>query len=203
MQQVRLGDTSISTEQIRMIRTRLETKMTGPCTLMVTSPDSMKQKSLISSKLALSFAEQGKKVLLVDCNVRYPKVHEWFQVDNQSGWTTAFHSTLHSPLDFVHETYQKGLSVLTTGPHTQQPSMLWNQNIWVKWGEGFRQNYDLILFEAPSMLAYADAHLVMNHCDGVVMTVRRHQSKNEEAREAKEAIEQTNVPIWGVILQTG
>lgn len=202
MQQLRLGDMSISTEQIRMIRTRLESKMTGePCVVMVTSPDSMKQKSLISSKLALSFAEQGKKVLLIDSNVRVPKVHEWFQVDNQRGWTNAYHSSLHSPLDFVHETYQAGLSILTTGPHTHQPSMLWRE--WGKWMEGFRENYDLILVEAPSMLAYADAHMLMNHCDGVIMTVRSHQSKKEGIRETKETIEQANIPLWGVIMQTG
>ena len=117
MQQLRLGDMSISAEQIRMIRTRLESKMTGrPCVVMVTSPDSMKQKSLISSKLALSFAEQGRKVLLIDSNVRDPKVHEWFQVDNQRGWTNAYHSSLHSPLDFVPD-----VSGRTVHPHHRFP----------------------------------------------------------------------------------
>ena len=75
--------------------------------------------------------------------------------------------------------------------------MLWHQDQWEKWVGGFRENYDLILVEVPSMLAYADAHVLMNHCDGVIMTVRSHQSKKEGIRETKESIGAGEHPFMG------
>lgn len=193
----------ISTEQIRIIRTNIdqEDNIKGTC-LMVTSPGNVKQKSLITSKLALSFAEQGKRTLLIDANVREPGIHEWFQLDNEHGWTNALLKD-ESPGQYIKETFQSDLYVLPTGSRVHHPGKLWvsekigNLMLIVK------EEFDVVIFEAPELLSVADPLVLMNHCDGVIIVARNRHSRRESAIQTKDMIERARKPLVGVIFQTG
>ncbi|RWZ58061.1 polysaccharide biosynthesis tyrosine autokinase [Halobacillus fulvus] len=203
MQKLRLSDYWKSTEQIRMIRAHIEQEMAeGSKCLMVTSPEESKDRSLIVSKLSMAFAEQGKKVLLVDANVRSPSLHYWFQVDNLYGWTTALLMN-QTPDLYIQDTFQPRLSLLTAGHLTQKPSRVWISDKIKEWVQEMRQDFDLILFETPPLLSVADPQILMNHCDGVILVACSNQSKREEIALTKHTIDRANKPTVGVILQTG
>src|SRR4051812_25767528 len=125
LQKLLLHEDSTSTEQIRMICTNLGSVSDSQSALfIVTSPSHEEEKSIISSKLAISFVEQGKKALLVDANIRKPTLHNWFQITNGAGLTNVIEDVEKINL-YIKETFVPGLFVLPTGPIPLNPSDVW------------------------------------------------------------------------------
>ncbi|SIS62967.1 CpsD/CapB family tyrosine-protein kinase [Salimicrobium flavidum] len=202
-QKLRLSEGMKSTEQVRIIRTHLEqeSRVDGHC-MMVTSSDDLKDKPLITAKLALSFAEQGKRTLLIDADVRKPILHEWFQVEGGEGWTDAL-MMKESPSQNIRKTFQPDLYVLPAGSGGHAPAKLWVEDKIQGIIRECRKEFDIVLFEAPSLLKAADPLVLMNHCDGVIMVVKSRLSHRESAIETKGLVERANKPLVGVIFQTG
>ncbi|UOQ45414.1 CpsD/CapB family tyrosine-protein kinase [Halobacillus salinarum] len=199
---MKLREELISTEQIRMIRTNLEhVSRDKPVSIMVSSPTYQPQKSLITAKLAMTFAEQGKKVMLVDADLRNPSLHHWFQIENRSGLTDVIlhHGNVnqhHSP------SYLPGLFILPTGPIPHSLSGIWNADKIQDFVLTCKRNYDVILFEACDYLSVSDSQVLANHCDGVILVLRSNKTKKTDVLRTKEALEKTNKKVLGVIHQT-
>jgi protein-tyrosine kinase len=203
MQRLQLNEESVSKEQIRMIRANIEQKLDKDSnSFMLTSPTQDGDKSIISSKLALSFAEQGKKVLLVDANLRKPTLHNWFNLTNETGLTNVImkgeNLQLHSK-----ETFFPGLYVLPTGPIPLNLSDIWITNKIKEMARKCQSEFEIVIYEAPPFLTVSDSHMLVNQCDGVILVVRANKTKKEEALKTKEYIERTSKRILGVIYQTG
>ncbi|MFZ7942301.1 CpsD/CapB family tyrosine-protein kinase [Neobacillus sp. 19] len=186
-----------------MIRTNLEPLVhQQTALLLVTSPSDDGEKSIITSKLALSIVEQGKKVLLVDGNIRKPSLNHWFKLPNEAGLTNVIDNVNEAFLN-IQETFVPGLFVLPTGPMPVNPADVWMTgkiNELVRYCEA---NFDVIIFEGPPFLTVSDSHILANQCDGVILVIKENKTKKKDVIKTKEYLERKNNQILGVIYQTG
>ncbi|MED4463031.1 CpsD/CapB family tyrosine-protein kinase [Metabacillus fastidiosus] len=203
LRKIKLTDDYVSTEQIRMIRTNIENTLSDyPTLLMVTSPNIEEQKSLISAKLAISFAEQKKRVLLVDANLRRPSLHRWFDIENKTGLANVI---VHNEEVQLHarETFIPGLFLLPAGSPFVNPLEVWQsskiKHAMSQWG----WVYDVIIIEAPAFLSASHSQILADECNGVILVLRENDTKKEDTLLTKQFLERAEKRILGVIYQTG
>lgn len=193
-----------STEEVRILRSNIEKQWEDSPSqiMMITSPKGSSHHIYISSQLAISFAEQGKKVLLVDANLRNPTLHTYFNIPNTKGFSDV---VIHGENVFLHaqSDYIRGLSILTAGNLYDTPIDLWVSKKIEHVVNNWKQRFDLVLFHAPSYLEISDAQVLVDQCDGVLLVVQSGKTKIEDAAAAKQQINRSKKPILGVIYQTG
>lgn len=188
-------------EQYRTIRTNIEFSMVDQQlkTLVCTSASPSEGKSTTISNLAVTFAQQGKKILFVDADLRKPTAHYTFQVENQVGLTSVL--TKKEKLSkAVLSTDMENLSILPSGPIPPNPSELLGSKAMQDLIAEMSEYFDMVLFDAPPVLAVADAQILGNQCDGVLLVVKSKQTEKEAIVKAKGLLDQANIHIIGTVL---
>lgn len=184
------------TEQIRMIRMNAQHILKNErCILMVTSPEDNSSQSLISLKLAGSFAEAGKKVLLVDMNFRGPIIHRLFDVPNIKGLS----NILRGEQGEITKVSVDNLHFLPAGSlpiYLESLSKI--EQLLVAW----HRIYDVILLDTPAFLTAADAQLVSSVCSGVILVIQEDQTKEKDALQVKKVLNRANTQLLGAVYQT-
>ncbi|MED3725778.1 CpsD/CapB family tyrosine-protein kinase [Priestia filamentosa] len=188
-------------EQIRTVRTNIEFSSVDVDlrTIVVTSPNPAEGKSTITANLAVVFAQQGKRVLVIDSDLRKPTNHYTFQVENHIGLSnvltkqTTFERT-------VQATKQENLWILTSGPIPPNPSELLGSRNMIALLEKAKNEYDIIILDSPPVLAVTDAQILSNLTDGVVLVVSSGKTPIDSAKKAKDQLESVKAKILGVIL---
>lgn len=188
-------------EQYRTIRTNIEFSAVDAeiKTLMVTSPGPAEGKSTTAANLAVVFAQQAKKVLLVDTDLRKPTVHYTFNQNNTYGLTSVL-SKQKALADAVNLTEQPYLSVLTSGPIPPNPAELLGSKAMEQFLEEAKAEYDVILFDTPPVLAVTDAQILANRCDGALLVVYSGKTEMEEATKAKDLLTAAKGKLLGMVL---
>ncbi|SFE99757.1 capsular exopolysaccharide family [Bacillus sp. OV194] len=188
-------------EQYRTIRTNIQFSSIDKQykTLLVTSAGQGEGKSTTVANLAVVLAQQGKRVLVVDGDLRKPTVHYTFRVSNIQGMTSVLTKQLTFE-DAVQKTNIDHLYVLPSGPIPPNPSELLNSKAMEALVEEANSKYDYVLFDSPPVLAVTDAQILSNRCDGVVLVASSGRTEKEEALKAKELLENANAKILGVVL---
>lgn len=188
-------------EQYRTIRTNIKfSSIDQECrTVMVTSPGPAAGKSTTIANLAVVMSQQGKKVLLIDADMRKPTVHYTFQVPNTRGLTNVL-TKQNELLDSVRATEVENLHVLTSGPNPPNPSELLASKAMNYLIEKALEEYDIVLFDTPPVLAVTDAQVLANLCDGVLLVVSSGKTETELAVKSKELLEAAKAKILGVVL---
>jgi len=188
-------------EQFRTVRTSIEFSSvdTDLRSVVVTSSCPTEGKSTITANLAIVFAQQGKRVLLIDSDLRKPTVHYTFHIENNIGLTNilAKQATLEKA---VKTTVQENLWILTSGPIPPNPSELLGSNNMNALLEKAKSEYDLIIFDSPPVLTVTDAQVLANLTDGVVLVISSGNTKIDSARKAQELLEIAKAKILGVVL---
>lgn len=188
-------------EQYRTIRTNIQYSSVDQeqRVIMVTSSGPAEGKSTTVANLAVTFAQLGKKVLLVDADLRKPTVHYTFGVNNLFGFTTVL--TKQRPLEsVVRETEIQDLYVLTSGPIPPNPAELLISKSMEQFIEEAKEQFDYILFDTPPLLAVADPQILANQCDGSILVVFSERTEIEQAKKAKELLENAHSKLLGVVL---
>jgi protein-tyrosine kinase len=188
-------------EQYRTIRTNIEFSSVDESikSLLVTSSGPEEGKSTTVANLAVVFAQQGKKVLLIDADLRKPTVHYTFQVDNFNGLTNVLtkQSTLGKAVNLTHV---DNLTVLTSGPIPPNPAELLGSKAMEDLLEAAMQEYDFVIFDTPPVLAVTDAQILANKCDGSILVVNSGKTEIEPAMKAKEMLLSSKGKLLGVVL---
>lgn len=169
--------------------------------LHITSAGPGEGKSTTVANLAVTFAQTGKKVLILDCDFRRPSQHKVFGLSNMSGMTNLLVENL--PLEeLVQGTKTERVYILTTGPLPPNPAELVGSKRLGDFLKKLKENkdYDIILVDSPPVLAVADALLLSSHADGTLMVLSAGGVNRDIARQARDSLLNVKANIIGVVL---
>ncbi|MDP7978337.1 CpsD/CapB family tyrosine-protein kinase [Bacillus sp. WLY-B-L8] len=188
-------------EQYRNIRTNIEFASVDRKihSLMVTSANPSEGKTTTTANIAVVFAQQGKRVLLVDADLRKPATHQMFQVDNIFGLTNVL--TAGERLETcIQKTAVDKLDFLPSGPIPPNPAELLGSKAMKELFSQTYSLYDLVIFDLPPILPVTDAQIMASQCDASVLVVRSEQTEKEAALKAKTLLESAKGKLLGVVL---
>ena len=188
-------------EQYRTIRTNILYSSVDEeiRSLMVTSSGPGEGKSTTTANLAVVFAQQGKTVLLVDADLRKPTVHYTFKLTNTTGLTSILTNQIEI-MKAVNKTDESNLYVLPSGPIPPNPSELLGSKAMQYFMEQALEEFDLIIFDTPPVLAVTDAQILGNLCQGSVLVVSSGKTEKDSLLKTKELLTATNGRLLGVVL---
>lgn len=187
-------------ESFRTLRTNLIfSSLDHPLTtLLVTSAAPIEGKSLTLANLAVTMAQGGRKTILVDCDLRRPRQHEIFGVPAEPGLTTMILDEKKEPP--LVKTSVEELWLLPAGPLPPNPADLLGSRRMETVIETLKSRADIVLFDAPPVIAVTDAALLACKLDGALLVVSAGQTKRDHAQRAKELLEKINVRVVGAVL---
>ncbi len=188
-------------EQYRTIRTNILYSSIDEeiRSILVTSSGPGEGKSTTTANLAVVIAQQGKTVLLVDADLRKPTVHYTFNLNNTLGLTSilANHTSL---MEVVHQYEEKNLYILPSGPIPPNPSELLGSRAMNHFLEKALEEFDIVIFDTPPVLAVTDALVLANICQGSILVVSSGKTDKEAIVKTKEQLESSAGKILGVVL---
>lgn len=192
---------SAFSESYRSVRTSLQfsTNHGVPRTLLITSPSPGEGKSTAALTLARNFTQIGKRVLLIDSDMRKPTIHKKMVIDNSLGLSNylAGASILD---DVIFATDIMGLSVIPTGPLPPNPAeLLHDENMQRLIAFGVAE-YDLVIIDGPPVMGLADAPILSNYMDGVMLVIEAGSTRKGFAKNAVKRLNSANAHIVGVLI---
>ena len=197
----KLRPKSVIAEQYRTIRTNIQFSMIDRDvkSIVMTSSGPWEGKSTTSANLASVFTDQGKRVLLVDADLRRPTVQRTFGLSNIVGLTTLLSSPEQELTEVIQQVTGTDLYVLTSGPIPPNPSELLNSNRMNILMKRFEDMFDIIIYDMPPVTSVTDAQIMAAKADGVVFVIRHGVSHKDSVLNAKELLEMVNANILGVV----
>ncbi|MCT2534624.1 CpsD/CapB family tyrosine-protein kinase [Aquibacillus koreensis] len=197
----KLNPRSPISEQYRTIRTNLQFSSVDNeiQSMLVTSSGPAEGKSSTVANLAIVFAQQGKKVLLIDADMRKPTLHYTFRMDNRRGLSSVLVGETILDESIVKSDV-KDLDLLSCGPIPPNPSELLGSKAMERLIRDAKGYYDLIIFDTPPVLAVTDAQILANICDGAIMVVRSKQTEYEAGQKARDLLMPAKAKLLGVVL---
>ncbi len=188
-------------ECVRGVRTSLIAGADHPQVLTVTSPTSREGKTTIAANLAASFAESGRRTLLVDANLRQPKLYEVFGISNSEGLADLLQNPRRSPAGLCREV-AKSLWLLPAGVALHGGPGLLHEPSAFNLLASLRQEFDVIVLDSPATLGVSDARTLAAMADGTVLVVRAGVTDPADAIEAKSVLESDGIHLLGVVLNS-
>jgi polysaccharide biosynthesis transport protein len=189
------------TEAIRQMQTSIMLSVSGspPAAIMVTSPNPSEGKSMVANNLALGFAMNGRSTVIMDCDLRKPRIHKVYGLDPLPGLTNYLTGTA-GPEEIQRDTDIPNLSVIPAGPISPSPGNLLSSQLFKELLVKLRQQYNHIIIDTPPVLAFSDARIVSVLADGTLLVTKYQHTHKSAARMAVQLLAQINAPIMGGIL---
>jgi succinoglycan biosynthesis transport protein ExoP len=157
-------------------------------------------KSLIAFHLAQTASAMGQRVLLVDTDLRRPRVHSLSNLNNLWGLSSVISGSLPVETVIRQMPSMSELSVLTTGPIPPDPTKLLSSQKMKQLMADFHKSFDLVIYDAPPLVGLADASLLASHTDGVVFVARMHKTDRSAITQAIDSLKMTRGHILGLVL---
>ena len=188
-------------ECARSIRTNLLFMSTGQQfrTLMVTSSGPKEGKSTTVCNLAATMAESGSRTVVVDTDLRRPRLHKSFRVDNEIGLTSCLLGEMHYR-ETVRKTRIEGLDFIASGPIPPNPAELLHTEQFKQLVEQLTEDYDRVIFDSPPVSAVADPLILTTLTDGVVFVVQAHKTTLPAAQLSRKKLQAVGANFFGVVL---
>jgi capsular exopolysaccharide synthesis family protein len=191
---------TLISESYRSLRTALMLSSARELrAIAVTSAVAGEGKTATASNLAVVLAQLGRQVLLVDCDLRKPRLHQVFRVSNRFGLVNQLTATAEPEAVFL-PTEVPNLWLTPSGPIPPNPSELLSSDRMRDWLKAVRSRFDFVVLDTPPALAVTDATIVGLLADGVVLTLRSGKVTREEARLCRDRLRQSGIKILGAVL---
>jgi succinoglycan biosynthesis transport protein ExoP len=194
---------ALEAEAYRGVRTSLyfTTQNQGYKVIQVTSPNAADGKSTLAANLAVSMARSGKRVLLLDADMRKPRVHQMFKVGTvEVGLAQVVAGEADADAALVPCPEVPGLWLMPCGPRPANPAELLTSPRFPELLEQLRERFDLVLIDTPPILAVSDPAVVAPRVDGVILTIRVTKNGRPSAERAKEVLTSLGAKVLGVVV---
>jgi len=193
---------SAAAEAYRTLRTNVDfTAVDDPIrTLVVTSAVSGEGKTVTAANLAIAFALAGRRVMLVDADLRRPSIHTIFNLPNTEGLTSLLYSDQANLDTIAHSNLHERLRVVTSGPLPPNPAELTGSERMRKVFERLKATADLVIVDSPPLQAVTDAAVLSSYLDGTILVIDASRTHRATIREAREALAKANARVIGVVL---
>jgi capsular exopolysaccharide synthesis family protein len=193
---------SLAAEAFRGVRTALyfSTAEEPHKAIQITSPEPSDGKTTLASNLAIAIAQSGKRVLLVDADMRRPKIDKLFSVPNNQGLSTVLDgkTTLGSAIVPIEDI--PNLSVITSGPTPNNPSEQLTGENFADMIEQCKAQFEIVLIDTPPLLPVTDAAVVAPRVDGVILALKLAKNARIQAVRAMEVLSNINCKVLGVVV---
>jgi capsular exopolysaccharide synthesis family protein len=192
---------SIEAEAYRSVRTALYFNTHGERhkVVQVTSPNMSDGKSTLAANLAVAIAQSGRTVLLVDADLRRPRLHRIFGLSARKGLAQVIEGEVEVA-EAVRPTVVPNLSVLPCGPRPSNPAELLTLPRFADLLEELRESYDFVLVDTPPLLAVSDPCIVAPRVDGVLLTIRISRNGRPAAERGRDLLAALRVQVFGVVV---
>jgi polysaccharide biosynthesis transport protein len=197
-----LNPRSQSAEAYRSIRAGIDfASLDAPLkTLLVASAMAGDGKTVTAANLAVVFAQSGRKVLLVDADLRLPGVHRIFNLPNARGFTNLIMNPWLEPADAIQPTEIPELMVLTSGNLPPNPAEVLGSQRATALFERLGKAFDLLVIDSPPVQAVADAAILSTRADATLLVVDARKSRRASVVRARDALARAGSRVVGVVL---
>ncbi len=196
-----ISPTAIPSESFRGIRTSIlfSSPDKAPQVIMVSSAEPGEGKTFFAANLAVTMAQNDAKVLLIDGDLRRPRIHNLFRIDREPGLTGMIVGT-RTLEETLHPSVVENLDLMTVGHIPPNPSELMGSSRLRALLETLRSQYDRIIIDTPPVLSVTDAAALSSAVDGVVLVIRTAVTPSPLLKNAVERLRSVNANILGAVL---
>lgn len=188
-------------EAYRGIRTNLQFSNVDRSykSILVTSSTAGEGKTTTLCNVAATLADSGNRVMILDCDLRKPRIHKFFEISNQTGVTDILlNGDDYKP--YVHVSDHKNIFVITSGNIPSNPSELLNSEAMRKFIEKLKEDYDYIMIDTPPVVPVTDAVIMSTYIDRVILVCASGDIDIELGKKATESLTKVGANILGVVL---
>ena len=192
---------SMMADAILVVRTSVLLSSPGgpPAAIMITSPNPLEGKSTVASNLATSFAMSGRRVVLVDGDLRRPTVHKTFKCETQPGLSDVLTGNV-SLEEAIRPTEIPNLFILPAGAIPPNPVNLLGSTAFEETMILLREQFQHIFIDSPPTLSLPDSRVMSAMVDKVILVIRHHYTPRETASMSRQVLSQVNADVIGVVL---
>jgi capsular exopolysaccharide synthesis family protein len=187
-------------EAYRAFRTSLLLSRAGGVnTIAITSSLPAEGKTSTALNLAVVLGQLGRRVLLIDADLHRPRLHETLRVSNRVGLVSILAENI-SPTDAISKTPIPGVFFVPSGPNSPNPSGLLSSESMRKFISFVSANFDHVILDTPPVSLIADALMIGNVVDGVVLTIRGGKTSREQVARTRDRLLRSNARILGALI---
>jgi capsular exopolysaccharide synthesis family protein len=169
--------------------------------LLIASPNPQDGKSLVVANLAAAMASQGQRVLLIDADLRAPRLQRYFSIEARGGLTELLIETKTDPTSVVQKTHIPNLDLIPAGARLTDPTLLLGSSRFKELLEQIKTGYDLVLLDGPAVLVVPDSLLLSGVADEVLLLVDAQSTSQRASLRARNLlVEQGKGNLSGIIL---
>lgn len=168
--------------------------------VVVTSPGQAEGKTTTCANIAVCMAQADRKVLLLECDLRKPKIHKYFGLHNDKGLTDIIVNNVESESVIKQVDEIENLYIISCGLLPPNPTEILESTKMINLTNKLKENYDLVIMDSPPVGELTDAAIISKMSDGVILVLASGEVNIEVARHAKIALENVNAKILGVVL---
>ena len=193
---------SILSEAYRNVRTSLLLSFSEkpPKKIAITSPNPVEGKTTTVINTAIALSQTGAQVVVVDTDMRKPRIHHIFNGGDNGTGLSNFLSGNADLASIVKKTEVPNLYYIPSGPIPPNPSELLGSNRFKNMMGALEKKFDHVLLDTPPVLGFADSLILSSSVDGVVLVVVGGKTPRETLQRAKEVLHQVNAKILGVVI---
>ncbi len=200
--------TSIGAESFLSVYSsvKIQSKLDFPKAILVTSTIPGEGKTMISSNLAASFSRHGKRVLLIDCDMRRPMLHRHFKLANDQGLIAWFEAGAKIPEDPLTDPAlgivksEENFYLLRSGGRSKSPTEILENPVFGQFIESMKRHFDLVVIDSPPMGAVTDALLISERTDEIIYVCRFNRAYRKHIRLYIKQLKESKNELLGVVL---
>nr|WP_294492655.1 CpsD/CapB family tyrosine-protein kinase [uncultured Mediterraneibacter sp.] len=187
-------------EAIKTLRTNIQFSGADIKTIVVTSCFPNEGKSDVTFQLAFEIGKIGKKVLLLDADIRKSEYVNRYQVRERINGLSQYLSGQKKEADIIYRTNYENLDIIFAGPVAPNPAELLEQDSFGVLLRSLREKYDYVLIDTPPIGSLTDAAIVSKQCDGAMLVIESETVSRHMALKAKEHLEKSGCRMLGAVL---